>query len=138
MLLEREIELVNTFVLPEKRERYIGFLSSEKRRKEFLNELYHFRDFDPTCEVPLSGPADSAEGLLADLRRRGAGDACYVISVNRELDGITRPLAAVISEVFALVEGTIVSCVPACLAYYEGEAPKNRCILDGRGRPTHR
>jgi hypothetical protein len=41
----REIQLIETFVGPEKRERYEGFWSSPTRRKKFLDELYHFRDF---------------------------------------------------------------------------------------------
>src|SRR5687768_7895332 len=113
----REIDLINTFVVPMKRERYIGFVSSPKRRAKFLHELYHFRDFEPTCIFPLSGAANSDQGLLAELGRRGAPEDCYVISVSRELDGATRPLAGVIDEVFGSIEGTIVSIVPGRLAY---------------------
>ena len=31
--------------------------------------------------------------------------------------------------IFAFLDGTIISCVPGRLAYFEGEAPKNRFIL---------
>ena len=54
------------------------------------------------------------------------------MSVRDELDGVTKPLSDVIREVFAFVEGTLVCCVPGELAYYEGEAPKNRFILHPR------
>jgi len=61
------------------------------------------------------GATGSAEGLLAELQRRGAGQDCYVLSVNEELDGTTGPLLDVVRQVFASVE-----------------APKNRFILHRR------
>jgi hypothetical protein len=131
-MISREIQLVETFVVPEKRERYKGFLSSPKRRRKFLDELYHFHDFIPGCEIELRGPTNTAEGLIADLRRRGAHADCYVMSVDKDFDGSTRPLADVIRHVFTSIEGTLICCVPGRLAYYEGEAPKNRFILTGR------
>jgi hypothetical protein len=130
MNLEREIQIARTFIVPGKRERYVEFLNSPKARSKFLEKLYHFSDFDSKYIVELSGASNSTDGLIAELRRRGATDECYVISVMKELDGVTRPLEAIIREVFGSVyEGTIVCCVPGKLAYYEGEAPKNRFIL---------
>ena len=128
-----ETEFVQAFIIPEKRERYIAFLRSPKRRTKFLRELHHFRDFDSMCVVPLVGANDSSDGLLSELRRRGATDDCHVISVRSDLDGATKPLADVVRLVFAAVEGTIILCLPGKLAYYEGEAPRNRFILDRRG-----
>jgi hypothetical protein len=43
--------------------------------------------------------------------------------------GTTSSLSDAIDRVFAFVDGTIISCVAGRLAYYEGEAPKNRFIL---------
>ena len=48
---------------------------------------------------------------------------------SKDFDGTIRSLADVIRQVFAFVEGTLICCVPGKLAYYEGEAPKNRFIL---------
>ncbi len=67
-----------------------------------------------------------------ELRRRGAGELCYIVSANTELDRTTRGLADAINRVFAFAEGTMVSSVAGRLAYYEGEAPKNRFILHSR------
>ncbi len=138
MKANHETALVNAFVVRRKRRRYVGFLSSPKRREKFLRQLYHFRDFDPAYETCLSGAGNPSDGILAELRRRGAGEACYAISVRDELDGATIPLAEALDEVFGCLEGTILSCVPGKLAYYEGEAPHNRYILDRRGGPTRR
>jgi hypothetical protein len=125
---------VDAFVVPSKRERYASFLASRKQRPKFLRELYHFADFDPACLVAVSGSADSADGLLAELRRRGAPPDCRLISARRDLDGTTRPLEEAVRAVHGVAEGTIVLCVPGELAYYEGEAPNNRFILDRRAR----
>jgi hypothetical protein len=94
-----------------------------------LEKPYHFTDFDPNCIQDLSGANNSAGGLIAELRRRGAPDDCYVMSVHKTWDGVTGPLDTIIQKVFAVFDGTIVCCIPGVLAYYEGEAPKNRFLL---------
>jgi hypothetical protein len=132
MITAREVQTVTTFVVPPRRERYVGFVSTAKLRPKFLQQLYHFEDFDPACVIALSGPSDSASGVVAELKRLGAGDDCYVISNARELDGQTMSLAETIQQVFAVAPGTVVCCVPGRLAYFEGEGRNNRFILHRR------
>lgn len=124
-----ETEIIEAFVSRERRERCLSLLRSARRRREFLTSLYHFDGFDRRCIAPLHQSVDSASRLLRELRARGAPDDCYVISVDERLDGSTGSLDDVILRVFGLVEGTIVSCVGGTLAYYEGEAPRNRFLL---------
>jgi hypothetical protein len=130
VLEDRELRLVETFVVPDKRERYSGFLRSPKRRSKFLRELYHFADFDPAS---MFEPGPGA--LLGELQRRGAAHDGYLISVDPDLDGRTMELP---DALMALSEGTLVCCVPGKLAYYEGEPPKNRFILQRGGGLTGR
>ena len=127
-----EIEIVVGFVVKSKRERYAGFLRSPKARRKFIDALYHFKDFDPAVVVELPSSLETPDGVLKELERRGAGRTCYIISTAADLDQKTLELAKAIHDVFA-VEGTIVSCVPGRLAYYEGEAPSNRFILQRKG-----
>jgi hypothetical protein len=124
----KEVQIINTFILATKRERYAGFVSSPKNRKKFVRELYHFTDFDPDAIVHMPSKFETIEGILNELRARGANETCYVISVDNDLDGMTLSLSDAFQRVFAYVEGTIISCGPK-LAYYEGEAPNNRFIL---------
>jgi hypothetical protein len=131
--LADEIALVKAFVVPSKQARYAGFVGSPKRRRSFVRELYHFRDFDPAVVVELPSAMQSG-GLLEELRRRGAGNTCYIMSAHAKVDGKTELLADAVSRVFAFLDGTIISCVPGRLAYFEGEAPKNRFILHREGR----
>jgi hypothetical protein len=136
MNVAAEIEFVKTFVIKKKQERYVYLVQSSKRRKTFLREPFHFRDFDPAYNVPYSGNAFSAQYLITELRKRGAADDCLIISVRRDLDGTTMPLPDTIHEVLGRVEGTIVLCAPGKLAYYEGEPPYNQCILYRGGHRT--
>lgn len=129
----REIHLVESFVVSSKRTRYVGFLSSPKRRPKFLRELYHFGDFDPKWILELSGAVKSAEGLTTELERRGAPDRAYLVSAHVELDGKTLPLNEAVYDVYGRADGTIVCCVPGRLAYFEGEGFKNRYILHRPG-----
>ena len=138
MLAEVEENLINGFVVNRKRERYVTFLRSPKRRREFLRQLYHFHDFEPAFMVPFAPAHESADRLVAELQRYGAPDSCYVISVDPNLDGITDRLSAIIPRVYARIEGTIVSCIPGRLAYYEGEPPDNRFILTRTPQRTRR
>jgi hypothetical protein len=130
--LADEIALVKAFVMPSKQARYAGFVGSPKSRRKFVRELYHFHDFDPAVVVELPSAMQSS-GLLEELRRRGAGSTCYM-SAHARVDGKTELLADAVNRVFAFLDGTIISCVPGRLAYFEGEAPKNRFILHREGR----
>ena len=48
--------MVETFVVPDKRRRYKGFLTSPKRRKKFLDELYHFGTSFPAAKSSCADP----------------------------------------------------------------------------------
>jgi hypothetical protein len=123
-----EADLINTFVVRARRERYISFLHTPRRRRDFLDTLYHFADFNPARVFPVKGRQDTAAAIIDELRRRGAGGECYVISVDADVDGTTGTLEDVIADVHTRREGTLVGCLPGRLGYYEGEM--KRLILD--------
>ena len=124
-----EATLVSTFVNPLKRKHLIEILANPKRRHRATATLAHFQDFDPGAVVPLEGAADTPAAIESALRSRGAGDNCHVISENRAIDGKTLSLKAALEKVVGQGSGTLLSCVPGELAYYEGQAPSDRCIL---------
>jgi hypothetical protein len=126
-----EVSLLTNVLIQTKVERWTTFAASPKNRRKFLNALYHFTDFDPAVVVELPAQLDTATGIIGELRRRGAAESCSIVSVDPELDGATMPLADAIERVHAFAEGTVVICGTG-LAYYEGEAPKNRFILHRR------
>ena len=124
-----EATLVSTFVNPLKRKHLIEILANPKRRHRATATLAHFQDFDPGAVVPLESAADTPAAIESVLRSRGAGDNCHVISENRAIDGKTLSLKAALEKVVGQGSGTLLSCVPGELAYYEGQAPSDRCIL---------
>jgi hypothetical protein len=63
------------------------------------------------------------------LRANGAGDTCLVISENSAFDCRRMPLDEALDLVMGTNSGSILSCVPGRLAYYEGEEPSDRCIF---------
>ncbi|RSK47320.1 hypothetical protein [Hymenobacter rigui] len=46
MNIDLESAFINEYVVKNKRQRYLGFITLPKRRKTFLEMLYHGRDLD--------------------------------------------------------------------------------------------
>jgi hypothetical protein len=122
-----EEAVIRAFVIKEKRERLLGFLPA--RRKDATAELGESRNLDSRWRIPLAPSEQSLAGIERLLRARGAGADCLVISENAALDGRRMPLAEALQDVVGYGMGTIVSCVPGKLAYFEGEGPSDRFIL---------
>ena len=127
-----EATLISTFVNPLKRKHLIEILANPKRRHRATEELARFRDLDPGSIVPLESATQTPAAIEGVLRGRGAGDSCHVISANRAIDGKTMSLKLALEKVVGQGMGTLLSCVPGELAYYEGERPSDRCILARR------
>jgi poly(A) polymerase Pap1 len=75
--LEHEAAFIRAFIAPTKRERLVELLGKPKRRRDVLSTLYHFADLDPRFIRSISAAEDSAEGIEALLRSKGAPDLCY-------------------------------------------------------------
>jgi len=115
-----EVAFVETFVVPDKRSRYLEFLPNPKRRAEILSRWNHFFDFIPERATQI--PRTSASELAQVLRRRGAGRLAYVIG-DSSSDARELPLEDAIESALASGWGTVVSCVPGRLALYLQEFP---------------
>ena len=63
------------------------------------------------------------------LRQKGAPDSCYVMSDNPDIDGREMPLTDALSKTVGMDAGTLVSCIPGKLAYFEMEGFDGRYIL---------
>jgi len=94
-----------------------------------IESLYHFRDLDPRFLVEIA-PSDQHADVIADLlAQRGAPSTCHVIATDGELDGRELVLLDVLRQVVGAGGGTLVSCIPGRLGYFEGEMPRDRFIL---------
>src|SRR5829696_1475882 len=90
---------ISAFVAPERRERYLGLLASERGRAKLRGALAHFRDLD-TRYARAVPPADHAHARLAALLRgRGAPAACYLLAEDAPLDGRSLPLEEALAAV---------------------------------------
>jgi hypothetical protein len=129
---EHEQGIVKAFVLRGRQERFSSFPSSPKNRKKFTKELAHFRWFDGRFATTVSWKVDPSlklwnrhvqgiENVCCLLRSKGAGKTCWVISEDSKLDGEELQLESALENVIGGGMGTILSCIPGKLAYFEGE-----------------
>jgi len=125
-----EEALIRTFFVRNRRERLLSLLSSQKRRKEALALLSHLRDLDPRFARRLESAQQSPEIIAQVLRKKGAPSVCHVISEHHSLDGRIMLLTQALESIVGSGIGTLLSCIPGQLAYYEGEEPSERYILE--------
>ena len=129
---EHEQATIKAFVVRGRQERFSSFLANPKNRNKFTKELAHFRWFDGryATTVPwkvdpslkLSGRhAQGIENVCRLLRSKGAGKTCWVISEDSKLDGQELQLESALENVIGGGMGTILSCIPGKLGYFEGE-----------------
>jgi len=125
-----ESEFARNFVVPEKRARYLSLLESKNGRKKILNGFNHCRDLDPRFARLIPSNQDSAASIEVLLRQKGAPDTCYVMSDNPDIDGREMALTDALLETVAMDAGTLISCIPGKLAYFEMEGFDGRFILE--------
>jgi hypothetical protein len=141
---EHEEAIIRAFVIRERQERFIYLLENPKRRQKFTRELGHFRWFDARFAAPLPWKVDPALSLWGRhqqgidniwrlLKAKGAGQFCWVISGNAKLDGQELELKSALES---RSEGTILSCIPGRLAYFEGE--DESLLLSRFADPLHK
>lgn len=127
-----EDSTIRAFVQRDKQERFLGFLSNPKNRKKFTGLLAHFRWFDGRFATPIPWKVDPSlklwerhvqgiENIQRMLQTRGAGQTCWVISEDPAIDRQELDLSAALRHVSGRQIGTILSCIPGRLAFFEGE-----------------
>jgi hypothetical protein len=118
------------FLVGEWRARFRESLATGKRRDTLRSQLPHLTHLDPRFATPAHD--QSALALSNQLREKGAGDRCYLLSEDPELDGrellLDDALVAIVDGVSQ--HATFVSCVPARLAYYHAADPGDRYLLE--------
>lgn len=134
--LNKEIEkiIVKSFFAKRIQNRVLFELSSTKKRKDALSRLCHTyrttlkEEYMTAIEKPNSDPVE----IVALLKKNGAGDTCYVISRNEEIDGKELPMLTALEKAVGYGMPTIIACIPNKLAYFEAEQevlPSPRFVL---------
>ena len=118
--VEHETAFVQSFIVRERRERYLSKLSSRKHRRSFLDRLNHqfHRDWDGRFIVRESRPWPS------DI------DRCFIIADEGEYDGKLVTSAEAADVVSSAYFGIVVSFVPGKLACYKDESPSEVIWLE--------
>ena len=123
------------FIVGEWRARFRESLASEKRRSKLRSQLPHFSHIDARFATAVPANEQTATALSARLRALGAGERCYLLSEDSELDGREMPLDEALSIVVG--EGTqlatFISCIPGRVAYFHDEEPATRYVLEHPG-----
>jgi hypothetical protein len=123
-----EIAFIDAFVTKNRRERLRCLVGSPRRRKQFLQELAHFKWLDQRNVRTLASRAQKPEDIAKLLKQKGAPDVCFVVSEDSNLDRQQLPLLAALEQVVGYGMGTFISCIPGKLAYFEDE--EQRCVLE--------
>jgi hypothetical protein len=126
---EHEAGFVNSFMVRERRARALELLSSPAKRIKLLDRLDHRPDLDVRYCEAIPPASDSPADIDRLLRGYGAPDKAYVLSSSRTLDGKVLGLRGALDEIVGHGMGSVISCIPGQLAYYEGESAGDRCIL---------
>jgi hypothetical protein len=119
---DHEPLIVRAFIQKSKQSRCIEMLSSQRHRRKFTAELAHFKWLDERFAhlIPAS-TAHTAEELARLLRSKGASESVWVISEDTSIDARDCDLDTAIRHILGRGMGTILSCIPGKLAYFEDE-----------------
>jgi hypothetical protein len=125
-----DLATIRAFIASERRDRYVGLLASARGRAKLRAGLAHLRDLDPRFARVVPPAEQTPDSVAAHLRSRGAPAECVLLAEDSALDGQRLPLDEALAAVVGRGMGAFVSCLPGRLAYYEGEEPGERYILE--------
>ncbi len=130
MLDHQEVALVRAFMRPAVQEQWLARLAQPKTRKKMVHKLYHFHDLDPGFAHRIPARDQDVVTIHRLLRTKGAPETCYALSTDDALDGQTVALRQALETVVGRWGGTLLSCVPGKLGYFEGEEQNERYLLE--------
>lgn len=112
--------LINNFFEKRKRERAKYELGNQKKRHEFIWKFSDDGIFKGNCLIPIKQHIATYETVLTMLKKEGAPDSCYVLSIDAEIDGKEMLLCDALKRAVGLGPA-LISCIPGKLAYLESE-----------------
>jgi hypothetical protein len=126
--VHNEHSLIAAFVKHSKRDRYREILSNPRLRHKFTNQLAHFTDFDPKYRLAIPSSKLFIDNIARELQKRHSPNIVFAISEDPALDQKEVLLAEALKQVVGRGMGTVLSCIPGCLAFVETE--DDRFILE--------
>ena len=126
---QHEEQFARSFIVPAKRDRYLSLLESSKGRLKLAHGLNHCGDLDMRYAKLVPVGQQNVDAIEKLLKQKGASDICHVMSSKPEIDEQDMPLRKALEETVGQTMGTLISCVPGKLAYFEFEDAGERYIL---------
>ncbi|MGF1483179.1 MAG: hypothetical protein ACFBZ8_02315 [Opitutales bacterium] len=125
-----EIAFIETFVLPERRERWLMKFGNPKIRSRFLTRLADSRDFCPNLleKIEVTSLQSTSLNDIIKLPKTWSG-ICYIISQWDAADQKQLPFKDCITMIHGIGLGSVVSIVPGSVCFYEGEMPGDTYLL---------
>jgi hypothetical protein len=102
MIADLEQTLIKKFVIKDKQDRYLTFLAKDKTRKKFINELYHFNDFNWKLFREIPGSENEGQTVAFKVHSNKNISSCYVISTDKEYDGKLMPVDEAIENAIGI------------------------------------
>jgi hypothetical protein len=129
---EHERGTIKAFVVRDKQERLLSFVSNPKNRTKFTHELAKRVVIDKRFATSVPWKVDPGlelwarhlqgiENIANLLKSKGAGQTCWVISESSSLDGREMKLESILEKVVGSGNATILSCLPGRLAFFSDE-----------------
>jgi len=125
--------VIRAFVAPERQERLLGLIASDRGRDKLRRQLAHFAALDVRFAQRITATEQTPADILRLLRANGAPPTCVLLAEDRVLDGRELLLEDALRAVVGQGMGAFLSCVPGRLAYYEGENAGERYVLRRAG-----
>jgi hypothetical protein len=122
--------LIRAFVARDRQARYLELLGSPRGRTKLRAALAHFADLDARTARRLTAADQDAVSIEELLGARGAPAECVLLAEDAALDGRRLPLGEALAAVVGSGRGAFLSCVAGRLAYFEGEEPGERYLLE--------
>lgn len=117
-----EIEIVKTFFNKHYQERIIYELTSKKKRINALSRLCH--NFKEVLKIDYMIEINCVDykEVLEQIKKYSGANACYVISYNKEIDGLYMKLDDALRNIVGFGMPSLVVCnMQNKLAYFEAE-----------------
>jgi hypothetical protein len=118
------------FVSEERVQRILTLLSTQAGRIKLRRLLAHCDCLDDRYVVPIPADRQDAGSIGALLRSLGAGESCHLLAEAAAMDGRTMPLDDALQTLVGRGAAAVVICIPGRLAYFEGEEPGDRYVLE--------
>ncbi|MDO9026356.1 MAG: hypothetical protein Q7U87_00590 [bacterium] len=127
--MNHEEPFVTAFIVKDKKQRYLELFKTTKGRIKVNKCLAHNPDIDNRYMFKVPNSEQTPDKIFKLLKSKNAPEYCHVISEDTTIDNMDLLLKDALFLILGKGSGTIISCIPGKLAYYEGEDPQERYIL---------